>query len=77
MAKLAAKPSPTHPNAEAFPHGLSGPALRALAHAGIASMAQLAQRTEAEIAALHGIGPKALRQLADGLARQARHFRRG
>lgn len=77
MAKLAAKSSPTHPNAEAFPHGLSGPALRALAHAGITSMAQLAQRTESEVAALHGIGPKAMRQLAEGLARQSRHFRRG
>ncbi|MCX5768361.1 MAG: DNA-binding protein [Gemmatimonadetes bacterium] len=66
----------THPNAEAFPHGVSGPVLRALAHAGIRSMAQLAQRTEASVAALHGMGPKAIRILTAGLADQGRKFRR-
>ena len=76
MAKLASKPSPTHPNADAFPHGMSGPALLALAHAGITTMAKLSQWTEADVAALHGIGPKALRQLREGLATLARHFRR-
>lgn len=70
------KPDSTHPNAAAFPAGLSGPALRALAHAGIRSMAQLAQRTKAEIAGLHGMGPKAVRVLEQALATQGRHFRR-
>lgn len=74
---MTPKPDSTHPNADAFPAGLSGPALRALAHAGIRSMAQLAQRTEKEIAALHGMGPKGLRMLQQGLAKQGRHFRRG
>jgi DNA-directed RNA polymerase alpha subunit len=73
---MATKPDSTHPNASAFPAGLSGPALRALAHAGIRSMAQLAQRTEAEVAALHGMGPKGLRVLKQALATQGRHFRR-
>jgi predicted flap endonuclease-1-like 5' DNA nuclease len=74
MVKL--KPESTHPNAGAFPAGMPGPALRALAHAGIRTMAQLASRTEAELAALHGMGPKALRMLRDALAAQGRHFRR-
>jgi DNA-directed RNA polymerase alpha subunit len=65
----------THPNEAAFPVGLSGPALRALAHAGIGSMAQLARRSEAELRALHGMGPKALRILQSALAQQGRHFR--
>lgn len=71
----APKPDSTHPNAEAFPAGLSGPALRALAHAGIRSMAQLAQRSEREITALHGMGPKGVRMLKAGLTAQERHFR--
>lgn len=68
-------PDATHPNADAFPAGLSGPALRALAHAGIRTMAQLAQRTEREIAGLHGMGPKGVRTLKQALAAQGRHFR--
>ncbi|MBK7908486.1 MAG: DNA-binding protein [Gemmatimonadetes bacterium] len=67
----------THPNAEAFPAGLSGPALRALAHAGIRSLAQLAQRSEASVAALHGMGPKGIRLLRAALEQQGRHFRQG
>ena len=69
------KPDSTHPNASAFPAGLSGPALRALAHAGIRTMAQLSQCTERDIAALHGMGPKGIRTLKQALAAQGRHFR--
>jgi len=69
------KPDSTHPNAAAFPAGLSGPALRALSQAGIRSMAQLAQRTEQDVAALHGMGPKGVRILKEALASQGRHFK--
>jgi hypothetical protein len=62
----------TYPNEAAFPVGLSGPALRALANAGIGSMAQLARRSE--LRALHGMGPKALRILKSALAQQGRHL---
>ncbi len=72
---MATKPDTTHPNADAFPAGLSGPALRALAHAGIRTMAQLAQHRARDIGALHGMGPKGLRILAAGLEAQGRHFR--
>lgn len=65
----------THPNANAFPSGLSGPALRALARAGIRSMAELARRSKDEVAALHGMGPKGVRMLDAGLASAGLRFR--
>ena len=57
---MSKKPAATHPNADAFPPGIGGPALRALANAGIRSMNDLKRWTDAELAALHGMGPKAL-----------------
>ena len=72
MTKLNDK---THPNREAFPSGLSGPALRALDRAGIRSIADLTRRTETDVAALHGMGPKALRQLREALAAMGLGFR--
>jgi predicted flap endonuclease-1-like 5' DNA nuclease len=50
--------------------------LRALADAGIRSMAQLARWSAAELAALHGVGPKGIRILEAGLASQGLHLRR-
>lgn len=72
---MTKRPESTHPNADAFPRGLSGPALRALHHAGIGSMADLAKRTEREVADLHGMGPKGVRELKAGLAAERRRFR--
>jgi len=66
----------THPNADVFPPGLSGPALRALANAGIGSMAQLAQRSKSELAALHGMGPTGVRVLEAALAAGGHQLRR-
>lgn len=74
---MATKPESTHPNAGAFPAGMSGPALRALANAGLRSIAQVATRTEAQLAALHGMGPKALQLLKAELAKQGRTLRGG
>lgn len=51
-----------------LPARLAKPARNTLAVAGITRLDQLAQRTEREIAALHGMGPKALGQLRDALA---------
>ncbi len=65
----------THPNATSFPQGLGGPALRALASAGIRSMAEVARWTEADLARLHGMGPKALGALQSALAAKGRHLR--
>lgn len=65
----------THPNREAFPAGIPGPALRALKSGGIRSMDDLTRWTEADLAALHGMGPKSLRILRDALASSGRNFR--
>lgn len=56
---MAEKDPKTHPNADAFPAGVSGPALRALDSAGVKSVAQLAKWPEGDLRALHGMGPKA------------------
>ena len=50
------------------PPGLSAPARRALAGAGIVTVQQLAARTEGEVLALHGLGPGALGPLRGTLA---------
>lgn len=62
------RPESTHPNAAAFPEGLSGPALRALDTAGIRSLPALVKWRKADLLALHGMGPKGVRMLKAALA---------
>ncbi len=64
----------THPNPAAFPEGLSGPALRALESAGIASLEALTRWTEAELLELHGMGPKGTRMLREALTGRGLDF---
>lgn len=64
----------THPNATAFPP-IGGPALRALATAGIRSMAALAKWRESQLLELHGMGPKGIRLLKEALAEQGHALR--
>ena len=54
---------------------LAAPAQRALASAGYSSLTQLAQATEDEIAALHGIGPNAMKTLRHALQEHGLSFR--
>jgi predicted flap endonuclease-1-like 5' DNA nuclease len=49
---------------------IGAPATRALNNAGYTSLRQLAGVPRAELAKLHGMGPKALRIIEDNLARQ-------
>ena len=65
----------THPNEAAFPAGLSGPALRALAQAHVRAMSDLMKWSEADLAKLHGMGPKAIRTLKVALAEQGHQLR--
>jgi len=65
----------THPQADAFPPGVAGPALRALSGAGIRTLADLTEWSEAELASLHGMGPKALAILKAALKSQGRRLR--
>ncbi len=67
----------THPNASAFPAGVSGPALRALAGADVRTLSGLAGWTETDLAALHGMGPKALTVLKEALAAKGRRLKSG
>lgn len=53
---------------DAFPVGISRPALRALAGAGFEHLDALSLGSEAKVASLHGMGPKAM-----GLLREALH----
>jgi hypothetical protein len=54
--------------------GLAKPAQRALARAGIMRLDELAHRTKAEIAALHGMGPQAPGLLRAALAERGLAF---
>lgn len=72
-----ARSETTHPNAGAFPRGMSGPALRALHHAGVRTLADLSRRREEDIAALHGMGPSGVRLLKAALEAEGLAFRDG
>lgn len=54
---------------------LGRPAHWALANAGIVTIADLAQWTQRDVAALHGIGPKAFPALTAALAERGLAFR--
>ncbi|MFK3729074.1 DNA-binding protein [Streptomyces sp. NPDC088090] len=55
-----------------FPRGVGAPATRALVAAGYSRLDRLADVPAAELAALHGVGPKALRVLGEALAEHGR-----
>jgi len=54
---------------------LGAPATRALAAIGITRLDQVADRSEAELLALHGFGPRALRILRDELSARGQSMR--
>lgn len=54
---------------------IGAPATRALASIGITRLDDVAERTEAELLALHGFGPRALRILNEALAARGRSIR--
>lgn len=60
---------------DAFPPGLARPALRALHAAGIMNLRQLSKATEQDVAALHGMGPKALALLSAGMKANKLRFK--
>jgi hypothetical protein len=55
--------------------GLAAPARRALAAGGFASLVDLSRAREVDVAALHGMGPRALDQLRRKLAEKGLAFR--
>ncbi|GAB3878466.1 helix-hairpin-helix domain-containing protein [Microbispora bryophytorum] len=54
---------------------IGAPATRALASAGYTDLENLAQATEAELLALHGMGPKAMSMLRRALEEHGLSFR--
>ena len=58
-----------------LPTSIGKPATRALLGAGLTSLDDVAARSEAELAALHGVGSKALKLLAEELAARGLTFR--
>jgi hypothetical protein len=54
---------------------IGAPATRALASIGITRLEQVADRSEAELLALHGFGPRALRILDEALAARGQSMR--
>jgi hypothetical protein len=58
-----------------LPRGIGQPALRAFANAGYRRLEQFAGVSAAELARLHGVGPKAIRLLREALAAKGLAFR--
>ena len=54
---------------------IGAPATRALATLGITRLDQIADRSEAELLALHGFGPRALRIINEALAAHGQSMR--
>lgn len=50
-----------------LPKAIGRPATQALTSAGITTLAQVAQLSEAELLAMHGVGPKAVRILLEAV----------
>lgn len=74
-ARLAAVvESPAQPGSD-LPASIGKAATRALATAGVTTLDQVAAHTNADLLALHGVGPKAVRVLADALAEKGMSLR--
>lgn len=60
-----------------FPPGVARPALRALVTAGVTDLDQLVRVSEAELSAMHGMGPKAIEAMRAALRAKGLDFRQG
>lgn len=54
---------------------IGAPATRALAAIGVTTLDGVARHTAAELSALHGVGPKAIRILGDEMSSRGMGFR--
>jgi len=73
--RVVTKESRSTAKDEPFPRGVPKPAQRALASAGYTRLDQLTTARESDLAALHGMGPKALNLLKEALKREGKTFR--
>jgi hypothetical protein len=74
-AALAAADAGTKPADSDLPSAIGRPATHALLGAGLTTLAEVATRTEDELLALHGVGPKAVRILAETLSQKGMSLR--
>jgi len=74
MKRIPPMGNASTPKESDFPK-IASPAQRALAGAGCARLKQLTRVSEAELLQLHGMEPKALRQLRKALAERGWSFR--
>jgi hypothetical protein len=73
--RVVTKESKSTAKDQPFPRGVSKPAQRALASAGYTRLDQLTRARESDLAALHGMGPKALNLLKEALKQEGKAFR--
>ena len=59
---------------DALPRAIGRVATRELAHHGITTLSEAAERTERDLLAIHRVGPKAIRILREKLAATGRSF---
>ncbi|MEE2059550.1 hypothetical protein [Rhodococcus artemisiae] len=71
-AALAEADSGTLPSHSDLPTSIGKPATQALLSAGVVTLDDVAARPKAELAALHGVGPKALRILEEAVRESSR-----
>lgn len=57
-----------------LPKAIGRPATQALSSVGITNLDQIAELTEAELSAMHGVGPKAIRVLTEALRASGREL---
>lgn len=57
-----------------LPQGIGRVALRELAVHGITCLGDVARRSEQQLRAIHGVGPKAIRILGEELAQRGQSF---
>lgn len=72
---MSTRDLPPESLSDAFPASIGRPANAALVSAGITTLEQLATHTERELLTIHGVGPKAVRLLAEELAGRGLGFR--
>lgn len=70
LVQAAEAAEAAEPGHGGLPRAIGRPATRALAQVGITTLDGVARLSEAELAALHGVGPKAVRILSDAIARR-------
>jgi hypothetical protein len=57
-----------------LPRTIGAPATRALREAGVKTLEQVAERSAAQLGAMHGVGPIAIARLREALAEQSLGF---